>query len=90
MRYCFWDLLAGEDGKLSLSKLQMSLWTLLYFTYSVTYMVRTGLPPELNRSAYILMGISGATYIGAKTVRAVENVKLATIRAQEAPKNGKK
>jgi|GEM_PF-6422576 len=89
MGYSFWDILAGEDGKLSLSKLQMSLWTLLYFTYSVAYMLKTGLPPELNRSAYILMGISGATYIGTKTVRAVEKVKLAAVRAREVPKTGK-
>lgn len=88
MGYNFWDILAGEDGRLSLSKLQMSLWTLLYFTYSVSYMLKTGLPPELNGSAYALMGISGATYLGAKTVRAVEKVKLASIRARETPQSG--
>jgi hypothetical protein len=84
MRYSFWDLLTGEDGKLSLSKFQMSLWTMLYFTYSVVYMLKTGLPPELNRGAYLLMGISGATYLGAKTVRAAEKVKLASLQKQGA------
>lgn len=85
MRVSFWDLVTGYDGKLSLSKTQMLLWTLLYLSYSTAFMVKTGQPPELNPSAYILMGISGATYLGTKAVRAVENVAIVTARARPEP-----
>ncbi len=84
MRISFWDLVTGNDGKLSLSKTQMLLWTMLYISYSAVYMVRTGKPPELNTSAYILMGLSGAAYVGTKAVKAAESTAQSYLQVRKA------
>ena len=57
----------GDDGTLSLSKLQMFLWTLvLIFAWLFRLVKHPGEFPELPNQALLLMGLSGAAYLGAK------------------------
>jgi hypothetical protein len=56
----------GGDG-ISLSKLQMYLWTLmLAFAWLYQLVKHPGQFPQLPNQALLLMGISGAAYLGAK------------------------
>jgi len=57
----------GDDGTLSLSKLQMFLWTLvMIFAWLFQLVKHPGVFPVLPNQALLLMGISGAAYLGAK------------------------
>jgi hypothetical protein len=53
--------------RISLSKLQMLLWTVvLVFAWLYKLVKNPGEFPELPAQALLLMGISGAAYLGAK------------------------
>lgn len=59
-----------EDGSVSLSRLQMFLWTLvMIFAWLFQLVKHPGEFPELPNQALLLMGISGAAYLGAKQQR---------------------
>jgi hypothetical protein len=70
------DLLSAIEtqkptGGVSLSKLQIFLWTLvLVFAWLYQLALEPGKFPELPSQALVLLGLSGATYIGVKQIDA--------------------
>ena len=66
----------GDTGAVSLSKLQMFIWTVVMVFGWLYLLVREpGTFPELPNQALMLMGISVGGYLGAKQISASSNPK---------------
>ncbi len=66
----------------SLSKLQIFLWTIvLVFAWLYQLALDPGEFPELPNQALVLLGLSGATYIGVKQI----DTRRAELEAQRRP-----
>lgn len=64
------DILSDDNGKLSVSRLQQLLFTLIYGVIFISSFFKNGSMkyPDFDENAYILMGISSGTYLIAKSM----------------------
>jgi len=96
----FHDILMDENGSPSIARLQHVLFTFVYFAVFVAAFAATkgGSLPDFNEQAYLLMGISGGTYVVNKGLtvaheagsnvgeKANSAVAQDTAKTSEAPK----
>ena len=88
------DLLSAITSRkpgsgVSLSKLQIFLWTLvLVFAWLYQLALEPGKFPELPSQALVLLGLSGATYLGVKQVDARRAAESDAAGAAARPATG--
>jgi hypothetical protein len=77
------------DGGVSLSKLQIFLWTIvLVFAWLYQLALEPGKFPELPSQALVLLGLSGATYLGVKQIDSKREVEKAAAVPETRPPTG--
>ena len=59
------DILSDEQG-MNVHRLQMLIWTVVYAGIFIYESVKKGAFPDFDPEAFVLMGISSATYVWFK------------------------
>ncbi|MGG7666498.1 hypothetical protein [Dyadobacter sp. BHUBP1] len=63
----FWiDILTGDDGQISIGRLQQFIFTILYVVIYLTIFFPCMRYPDFDDNAFILMGISTGTFLVSK------------------------
>lgn len=62
----FFDDITSDNQGMNVHRLQMLLWTLVFGCIFVHQVVKGGKFPTFDEQAYVLMGISSATYVWFK------------------------
>ncbi|MGX5852463.1 hypothetical protein ACWKW6_02415 [Dyadobacter jiangsuensis] len=63
----FWiDILSGDDGQISIGRLQQFIFTILYVVIYLSIFLPCKKYPDFDDNAFILMGISTGTFLVSK------------------------
>lgn len=64
------DILSNDSGQFSIARLQQAIFTIVFGVVYVTMFFKDGKAfPEFEQNAYLLMGISGSSYLLGKGLK---------------------